>query len=65
MSDTSAGHRGYTLKRRQKKYKRTGQQSLFAKVAEMCGIKKGISKEELQEKMKNCVPRAYKSLRKE
>jgi len=65
MTKTSAGHRGYTLKRRQKEYKRTGQQSLFAKVAEMCGIKKGISKEELQDKMKNCVPKAYQELRKE
>lgn len=65
MSKSSGGHTGFYLKKRPSKYKRTEQQSLFQQVAQLCGIKVGISKKELQDKMKNCVPKAYKSLRNE
>ena len=53
-------HKGYQLKRRPREYPRLHQQQKLLDALEFCGIKKGISKKELQEKMVNCVPQYYK-----
>ena len=65
MPETSGGKVGAIVKKRPGEYPRTPQQKLFSKVATICGITKGISKKELMDAMKNCVPRAYKKLKKE
>ena len=39
---------------------RTPQQQKFAKALEFCGIKKGISKRELQQKMVDCLPEYFR-----
>lgn len=49
------GNGGYYIASRPRKYPRTRQQQRVAEVAERCGIKKGISKRELQTKMVDCV----------
>jgi len=56
----AGGHKGYQLKRRPKKYPRTPQQQKFLDALGFCGIRKGITKSELQENMVNCIPRYYK-----
>jgi len=48
------------VKRRPREYPRTKQQQKFVDAADFCGIKKGITKAELQEKMKNCIPLFFK-----
>ena len=55
----SGGHKGYQLKRRPKEYPRLPQQQKLLDALEFCGIRKGISKKELQEKMVNCLPEYY------
>lgn len=52
--------RKVSLKRRPKKYPILPQQLKFLDAIEFCGIKKGISKRELQEKMRDCIPQYYK-----
>lgn len=61
--EQTEAHRGYQLKRRPRKYPRTPQQQKFLDALEFCGIKKGILKEELQEKMVNCIPQYYREHR--
>lgn len=56
----SGGHKGYSLHTRPRKYRRTKQQQTFADALEFCGIKKGISKRELMEKMRDCIPEYYR-----
>jgi len=43
-----------------KKYPATPQQQKLREALEYCGIKKGISRAELLDKMKNCIPQYYK-----
>lgn len=50
------GNSGMVLARFPKDYPKTSQQKKVSEAAEACGITKGISKNELQEKMKNCIP---------
>jgi len=52
-------HRGITTKRRPKEYPILPQQVKFLKALEFCGIKKGITRTELMNKMKNCIPKYY------
>lgn len=56
----SGGHRGFSLKRRPKRYSILPQQRKFLDALKFCGIKRGISKSELMERMKNCIPEFYK-----
>jgi len=56
----AGGNRGFSLKQRPKKYPRLPQQQMFLDALEFCGIKKGISKQELQEKMVTCIPTYYR-----
>jgi len=58
--EKSGGHRGYQLKQRPRQYPMTKQQQLFSDALKFCGIKKGISKIELMEKMKNCIPEYFR-----
>ena len=48
------------LKKRPKGYPRLPQQQKFLDALEFCGVKKGITKEELMDKMVNCIPRYFK-----
>lgn len=56
----SGGHHGFILHQRPKKYKSTPQQEKFRRALEACGIKRGITKEELMLKMKNCIPQQFR-----
>lgn len=50
------GNPGMVLARYPKDYPNNSQQEKVAEAADACGIEKGISKKELQNKMKNCIP---------
>lgn len=55
------GRRGYYIAALPRKYRLTSQQRKVKTVAEECGIAPGISKADLQRKMKECVgPRMRK-----
>jgi hypothetical protein len=56
----AGGHRGYSIKRRPREYPRTKQQQKFVDALGFCGIKKGITKYELMEKMVNCIPEYFR-----
>jgi len=53
----------FIVKRRPKEYRATKQQIHFKKALEYCGIRKGMSKEELQKSMKECIPEYWKKVR--
>lgn len=53
----------YQFKHRPHVYPTEKQQEQFLKALEFCGIKKGIKKSELQDKMKNCLPGFFKHLK--
>jgi hypothetical protein len=55
MAENAGGKKGYHLKSRPKEYPLTKQQQIFKEVIKECGIKKGITKDELQKQMKECV----------
>ena len=62
MTNYSGGKKGFVLKTRPKRYIRTPQQQKLIDVVRECGIKKGISKTELQRLMVECVgPKMKKS----
>jgi hypothetical protein len=50
----------FVIKKRPKAYPELPQQSLFKRALEHCGIEKGITKAELMDKMKNCIPQFFK-----
>lgn len=49
------GNRGYYIASLPRPYPMTSQQRKVKDVADTCGIKKGISKSDLQKAMKECV----------
>lgn len=51
----TGGNRGYYIAGLPRPYPRTAPQKKVASVAATCGIHKGITKRELQEKMVSCV----------
>ena len=51
----TGGNRGFYIASLPRPYPRNAPQQRVAKVAAECGIKKGITKRELQEKMVECV----------
>jgi hypothetical protein len=57
--EKTVDHRGYQLKRRPRRYRRLPQQQMLIDASRACGIHKGISKAELQDKMVNCIPRYF------
>ena len=52
---STGGNNGYYIAARPGPYPRTSQQQKVAALADKCGIHKGISKRELQEKMVSCI----------
>lgn len=56
----SGGHRGYSIRLRPRRYPRTVQQQRFVGALVACGIRKGVTKKELQDKMVNCLPEYFK-----
>jgi len=51
------------LRARPGPYPANPQQLVFRAAVEHCGIKRGISKPELMDRMRNCIPRFYRDLR--
>ncbi len=58
--ELAGGNNRYQLKKRPGKYSRLPQQQKFLDALAFCGIKKGISKKQLQEKMSTCMPQYFK-----
>ena len=52
---TVGGNPGYYIASRPRPYPMTRQQAKVASVARECGIRPGITKSDLQTKMKDCV----------
>ena len=52
---TVGGNNGYYFAARPKPYAKTAQQSKVSRVADECGIHKGINKATLQKQMAECV----------
>jgi len=50
-----AGHTGFILKKRPKKYRITKPQEIMRQIVRECGVRKGMSKAELQKAMKECI----------
>ena len=50
-----AGHKGFIVSQRAREYPETEPQRVMRKIVEKCGIKKGITKAELQRAMRECV----------
>lgn len=59
----SGGKPGFVLSLRPRKYKTTKQQSAISEAAKVCGITKGITRAELVDKMRNCLPEYFKNKR--
>jgi hypothetical protein len=59
----AGGKAGFVLSARPKRYRTTASQSRIAEAAKTCGIAKGISREELVEKMRTCVPEFFRKER--
>jgi len=57
--------KGYTLKKKPRKYTATPQQRTLKAASEFCEIKKGMTKSELMEKMATCIPQYFKDHPKE
>lgn len=57
------GNKGFTIQQRPDEYGMTDQQKKFKIVQKRCGIEKGISKKELQLKMKNCIPKEWEKIK--
>ncbi len=55
----AGGKKGFVVSRRPGRYRETPQQSRLKEASQFCGIKKGISRTELVEKMKTCIPRYF------
>lgn len=53
------GKSGFVLGKRPKHYHILPQQEKMQKASEFCGIRKGISRAELVDKMKNCLPKYF------
>ena len=48
-------------RRRPRPYPLTPQQEVFRQAAAYCGIRQGMSRAELVEKMRNCIPEFYRN----
>jgi hypothetical protein len=56
---------GFVLQRRPQSYSLTPQQKLFQEAREACGIRKGMSREELVKQMRECIPEYYRKRKEE
>lgn len=59
----SGGKPGFVLSSRPKRYKTTPQQSRVREAAKACGIEKGITRAELVDKMRKCIPEYFRKQR--
>lgn len=59
----AGGKAGFTLGLRPKRYRDTKQQKLMREASEHCGIRKGITREELVTAMTECVPEFWKKVK--
>lgn len=59
----SGGKRGFVVSTRPRQYRETPAQRRIKAAAEYCGIKKGIPRTELVEKMKTCIPEYHRKVR--
>jgi len=57
------GKGGLVVSSRPRNYKELPQQKRLREANEACGIRKGISRTELLDKMKNCIPAYYAKLK--
>lgn len=48
-------HKLFVVRRRPQKYPQTPQQRMFCQVLDKCGIVKGITRDQLVDKMRNCI----------
>lgn len=55
MTEYAGGKKGFYIYSAPKKYPLTDQQKKLKRILKECGIKKGISKAELQKAMVDCV----------
>lgn len=55
-----AGYKGFVVRQRPKEYSQNKPQEVLTKISKQCGVKKGISKAELQKLMKECIGPAMK-----
>jgi len=53
----------FIVKRKPKPYALTEQQEVFKEALESCGIKKGITRAELVNAMRTCIPKFYEKRR--
>jgi len=59
----AGGKPGFVIGLRPKNYKTTSQQSRIKEAAEFCGIKKGMTRAELVDKMRNCLPKYFEEIK--
>jgi hypothetical protein len=60
----AGGKKGFVVGRRPREYKETPQQQRLREASKACGITKGISRAELVDKMKTCIPQYFEDQRK-
>jgi len=53
----------FIVRERPRRYPQTPQQQMFRQVLDECGITKGITRDQLIDKMINCIPRAWAKLK--
>ena len=58
-----AGKKGFVLSSRPKAYQTLPQHETFKKALEHCGIRKGVSRDELVHRMKTCLPAYHKAIK--
>lgn len=59
----AAGKKGIVISTRPRSYNILPQQQKLKDAAAACGIKKGITRQELLDKMVHCVPEYFKKLK--
>lgn len=63
MTAQSGGRRGVHVSRRPRAYQRTPQQEVMREAVAHCGIRKGMSREDLRHAMHVCIPDFYRQRR--
>jgi hypothetical protein len=53
------------VKQRPRQYAELPQQTRFRQALDACGVRKGITKAEMMDKMQNCIPQFFQAKREE
>jgi hypothetical protein len=61
----SGGQEGFVVSVRPRAYKSTPQQERFREALAFCEIRKGMTREDLIDKMKNCIPEFFRKRKEE